>query len=521
MSITDDLQISRDPLGLVDYGDTDNEELLGEENLENGNILVNIMNNNVEELGNHNKNVAMPITFRRSDLARSPEEHTRRMSASSFFISGEEDSSNGSGSSEHECETSCELSTNDDEDIDGGQADASPSLSFTPIHWLRPASNGIKDEKKLCQGLDIFDDNANDGCDEDDIYDQEPKTAPKVDEEQANDFLSFSKSKRPRLRNKEAQEDFDLRTVLGNRGSKESVPVDFNVVHGVPLTAEETDHKKDMEDLRRKIQTDIEHLKELAQEREENRMNLENTARKKMELEEQIVKLSQKNKFFEEKRIEIEGNIDFTEHESKKDKKALLRMMMAHEKAIRETDHEDINAEADNPSVSVTVINSLFDEPRRIPLVESVRDVNFDQRASTSHGFGPIYSQNVNVNVITKPTHSGWKKMEENCFVHDGSPDFFAYINKNWINVHEKEKYKCRLCDISVTTKKTLWSHLQGKKHVANMRRKGSYDPKNESGDEKIIKDRKLYEEEEKPSTFSSDLRNLLKRKRESSDNFN
>jgi len=329
MSITDDLQISRDPLGLVDYGDTDNEELMGEENLENGNILVNIMNNNVEELGNHNKNVAMPITFRRSDLARSPEEHTstRRMSASSFFISGEEDSSNGSGSSEHVCETSCELSTNDDEDIDGGQADASPSLSFTPIHWLRPASNGIKDEKKFCQGLDIFDDNANDGCDEDDIYDQEAKTAaPKIDEEQANDFLSFSKSKRPRLRNKGAQEveDFDLRAVLGNRGSKESAPVDFNLVHGVSVTAEETDHKKDIEDLRRKIQTGREHLKELTQDKEENRMNLENTAMKKKELEEQLKKLSQKNKFFEEKRIEIEGNIDFAEHESKKDKKSSL-----------------------------------------------------------------------------------------------------------------------------------------------------------------------------------------------------
>ena len=53
------------------------------------------------------------------------------------------------------------------------------------------------------------------------------------------------------------------------------------------------------------------------------------------------------------------------------------------------------------------------------------------------------------------------------------------------------------------------------------MRRKGSYDPENESSDEKIIKDWKPYKEEEKPSTFSSDLRNLLKRKRESSDNYN
>ena len=453
------------------------------------------------------------------------EEHNRRMSASSFFISGEEDNINGSGSSdvdidyhtsEQDWVTSCEVSTNDDEDIDGGQADASPFLGFTPMDWLRPASNGNKEEKKFCQGLDIFDDNANDGCDEEDTYDQEAKTFTKINEEQAHDFLSFSKSKRPRLRNKEAQEDFDLRTVLGNRGSKETVPVDFNVVDGVSVTAEETDDKNDIEDLRRKIQIDREHLKELDQEREENRMNLDNTAKKKEELEVQLKKLSQKNKFFEEKRIEIEGNIKFTEHEIKKDKKDLLRMMMAHERAIRETDQEDVIA--DNSSVSVTVRNSLFDEPRSIPLVESVRDVNFDQRASTSRGFGPIYSQNVNVNVITKPTHSGWKTMDENGFLQNSNPEFFAYLNKNWIKVHEKDRYKCRLCDISVTTKKTLWSHLQGKKHATNMRHNGPYDPENESGNKGIGKEWRLYEEEEKPSTFSSDLRNLLKRKRESSD---
>ena len=319
MNVTDNIQISRDPIGLVDYGDTDNEEPggEGEVNVENGNILVNIMNNNVEEMGNHNKNVTTPISFRRTDLDLSlfPEENNRRMTSSFFmlpFISGEDANSNVSGSSDHECESSCEISTNDDEEEGTDrsyQGHACASSGFVPIHWLsRQGSNGNVETNKdtevqaASQGLDTFDDNANDGCD-----DEEIKTGRTINVEQTDDFQSFSKSKRSKLRN--AVQDFDLRSVLGIRGSKESTSSDFDVFHDVSVMAEKSVHEGEIEALRSKIKVDREHFKVLAREKEENQMNLAMTVKKKIELEEELEKLSQKLKYFNEKRIEIEGNI--------------------------------------------------------------------------------------------------------------------------------------------------------------------------------------------------------------------
>merc|ERR1711963_498299 len=133
--------------------------------------------------------------------------------ASSFFmlpfISGAD--ANGSGSSEHECESSCEISTNDDEEEGTDRSyQGHASSGFAPIHWLsRQGSNGNVVTNKDAEvqvssrGLDTFDDNANDGCDHEEI-----KTGRTINAEQTDDFQSFSKSKRSKLRN--AVQDFDL-----------------------------------------------------------------------------------------------------------------------------------------------------------------------------------------------------------------------------------------------------------------------------------------------------------------------
>ena len=404
MSATDNIQISRDPLGLVDYGDTDNEEPMGEGevNMENGNILVNIMNNNVEEMGNHNKNATMPISFRRTDLDLSPfpEENNRRMASSFFmlpFISGADASSNESGSSEHECESSCEISTNDDEEEGTDRSyQGHASSGFSPIHWLsRQGGNGnvVTNKGKgtevqaSSQGLDTFDDNANDGCD-----DEEIRTGRIINVEQTDDFQSFSKSKRSKLRN--AVQDFDLRSVLGNRESKEntSPDSDFDVFNDISVPAEKSVHEGEIEALRSKIQVDKEHFKELAKEKEENQMNLASTVKKKIELEKELQKLSQKLKYFNEKRIEIEGNIAFTEYEIEKDTD-LLRTLRTHGKANHETDQGIDNG---NASMSVTVRNPSCDEPKNVLLLNSARNVNINERARTTRNFGQIFRQNVN-----------------------------------------------------------------------------------------------------------------------------
>lgn len=508
---------SHDPLGLVDYGDTDTEEPGEEEvNLENGNILVNIMNNNVQEIGNHNKNVTTPVTFRRTDrdMSQSPEERNRRMSASCFmlpFTSGEDNNSNGSGSSEHECESSCEISTNDeDEGISRYQEHEHASSSFSAIHWLsRSGSSGFgvinkdADVKASCKGLDIFDDNAKDGCD-----DEETNTPFTVNADQTDEFKSFTKSKRSKLKNNEEQ-DFDLRTVLGNRREMENIPADFNMSHSVSAaTAEEADSVKEIEELRNKIEVDKEQLEELTREKRDNLMNLATTARKKRELEDQLSKLSQKHKSINDKRIEIDSNIAFTEQEISKDTDHLHRMLRSHENLDTEN-----GADADNAFMSVTVRNSP--EPRGVPLVDSVRNINIDERISTLRDLGPIFSQNVNVNFISNPSPKqfGWKTMDENYFLNNSGPDFFDYLNQQGVTVHPKEIYKCRLCSVNVHGKKTLWSHLRGKKHGANMC-DDSHDPDDDFGYEEILQGR--YEEDKAPSSFSSDLRYLLKRKRES-----
>jgi len=509
--------ISHDPLALVDYGDTDSEEPGGEEevNGENGNILVNIMNNNDQEMGNQNKSVTT-VTLRRADRVRErdmrqflKEQHNRRMSASCFmlpFTSGEDKNSNGSGSSEHECESSCEISTNDEEEgTSSYQEDELASSSFTAIHWLsRPGSGGLgainKDAgaETSCKGLDMFDDNAKDGCD-----DEETETAPTINAEQTDDFKSFTRSKRSKLKNNEVQ-DFDLRIVLGNRGSKENIPADFNMPHSVSVTAEENDSEREIGELRSKIEVDREQLSELNQEKRGNIMNLATTARKKKELEDQLKTLSQKHKSFNDKRIEIDRNIAFTEQEISKDTDHLLRMLRSRITSRMEENHQTDQG-ADNAFMAVRT--PPFDEPRGTPLVNSVRNVNIEEGISTLCNFGPIVSQNVNVNFISNPKQSRWKTMDENYFLNNSGPDFFEYLNQQGVDVHPKDRYKCRLCSVNVRGKKTLWSHLRGKKHGAHMC-DDSHDSDGGFECEKI-------EEYEAPS-FSSDLRCLLKRKRES-----
>ena len=519
MNVTDNIQISRDRIGLVDYGDTDNEEPAeeGEVNVENGNILVNIMNNNVEEMGNHNKNVTTPISFRRTDLDLSPfpEENNRRLTSSFFmlpFISGEDANSNVSGSSDHECESSCEISTNDDEEEGTDrsyQGHACASSGFVPIHWLsRQGSNGNVVTNKdtevqaASQGLDTFDDNANDGCD-----DEEIKTGRIINVEQTDDFQYFSKSKRSKLRN--AVQDFDLRSVLGIRGSKENTSSDFDVFHDVSVMAEKSVHEGEIEALQSKIKVHREHFKDLAKEKEENQMNLAMTVKKKIELEEELQKLSQKHKYFNEKRIEIEGNIAFTEYEIKKDTDNLLRALRSHEKARanHETEQGPDNV---NASMSVTVRNPSFDEPKDVPLVDSVRNVNINERTRSTRDFG----RNVNVSFISnrKPKQSEWKMMDESYFLTNSGPDFFDYLHQNRVTNHPKEIYKCQLCSVNVKGRKTLLSHLRGKKHGAKLC-DVSDDANDEFGHKEIVQDWERNEEDKEPS---SDLRYLLKRKRES-----
>jgi len=527
--MSDVVQISHNPLGLVDYGDTDSEEPGGEEevNGENGNILVNIMNNNVQEAGNQNKNVATVTGRATQDRERYMrqflrEQHNMRMSASCFMLpltSGEDNNSSGSGSSEHECESSCEISTNDEEDTCSYQEDELAPSSFNAIHWLsRSGSGGLgainKDagaETSFCKGLDMFDDNAKDGCD-----DEETETAPTINAEQTDDFNSFTKLKRSKLKNNEVP-DFDLRTVLGNRGGKENIPADLNMPHGVSVTAEEKDSEKEIGELRSKIEADREQLSELNKEKRDNIMNLATTARKKKELEDQLKTVTQKHKSINDKRTEIDRNIDFTEQEISKDTDHLLRMLRSR---ITSRMEENLQTDQGPDSMAVTVRNSSFDEPRGVPLVDSVRNVNIKEGISTYRNFGPIVSQNVNVNLISNPKQSRWKTMDENYFLNNSGPDFFEYLNQQGVNAqissfHPKEKYKCRICSVNVHDRKSLWSHLRGKKHGANMC-DDSHDPDDELGYEETVQDWEQYDENGAPSSFSSDLRNLLKRKRES-----
>ena len=117
-----DPDVNRDPL--VDYGDTDDNEE-EEENLgDNGNNQVNTMNNNVEEEDNKNASRRMNMY--------GMEEGRRRMAASCFmlpYLSGESSNECPSTSSDQECETSCENSTNDDEDTDGGHHEHERTLA--------------------------------------------------------------------------------------------------------------------------------------------------------------------------------------------------------------------------------------------------------------------------------------------------------------------------------------------------------------------------------------------------------
>ena len=500
-----DPDVNRDPL--VDYGDTDDNEEEEDSLEDNGNNQVNTMNNNVEEEDNKNASRRMNMN--------GMEEGRRRMAASCFmlpYLSGESSNECPSTSSDQECETSCENSTNDDEDTDGGHHEHEHEhapVSFTPMHWLsRLGSNGnemkTRASKMPNQALDIFDDNATDGCDEDSLS---QKSAPPIlTSEQVNDFRSFSESRRSRLRDTEAQE-FDLRAVLGNRVGKESVPFNDAVPERTGFMDPYWDPAWDeleVVELRRRIQSGRDWCRSLTREKEENQMNLKIILQKKKELEEELDTLSQNQRYFEENKRKIQRNIALNDLQISKDKNELLNKMRSLEKANRDKDIEDVDR-ASEPSVSVTVRNSSLEDPRSIPLFgsdDSVRNVNVDRMTGTFDALGPIFSQNINFNVITKPEHSKWKTMDEKYFLEDDGRDFFEYLNQHRVNVLPNNGYHCQICDVKVKGKITLWSHLRGKKHGANLR-DDHFMPKDKFSDEKTY------------TSLSSDLRHLLKRKRE------